>query len=130
MVVLAETGVSAGFRLACVPAYLDSWLAPSVPSSTSFEHLVEQLGAGRVRHQLCAAGTQQLLFASTSAANLCGLDAAPDSSDLQVLWSRTLRHDLANFDTSLHESARVGALWQAEWRIILDDGGLRWLRNV
>lgn len=77
-----------------------------------------------------ADGTNELQFASRGAARLWKITDDSITLDTETLWQRVFTADVAGMRDSLEESARALKKWHYEWRIICDDGEVRWLEGI
>lgn len=75
-------------------------------------------------------GTNELQFASAGAARLWRITDDEAELDPDDLWKRVYIDDLPAMRRSIDESAATLQKWQHEWRIVCDDGQLRWLEGI
>ncbi len=75
-------------------------------------------------------GTHELQFATPGAARLWKIADDGTDLDFDALWARVFADDLPAMRASIEESARTLAKWHHEWRIICDDGDMRWLEGI
>ena len=75
-------------------------------------------------------GTNELQFASPGAGRLWKMDDDGRALDLDTLWERVFSDDLPAMRASIDESAETLQKWHHEWRIICNDGEVRWLEGI
>lgn len=75
-------------------------------------------------------GTNELQFASRGAARLWKINDDSIALDTETLLQRVFAADLPAMRASIDDSARTLEKWHHEWRIICDDGEVRWLEGI
>lgn len=77
-----------------------------------------------------ADGTNELQFASRGAATLWKITDDSIALDIETLWQRIFAADLPGMRDSIEKSGTALEKWHYEWRIICDDGEVRWLEGI
>ncbi|MFY7905536.1 MAG: putative bifunctional diguanylate cyclase/phosphodiesterase, partial [Burkholderiaceae bacterium] len=81
------------------------------------------------QYHLHTDGTASFPYASGGMAAVYGVHPA-DAPDGSFLVTRTIHpDDLPGFRASIAESARTLSEWKQEYRAVLDDGSIRWLKG-
>lgn len=75
-------------------------------------------------------GTFDILFASGGISGLWKGDEPDAALDVERVWQRIFAADLEAMSASVETSARNLTVWDHEWRIICDDGEIRWLHGI
>lgn len=92
--------------------------------------IYQSLPGAVIQYTLYPDGTDKLDYVTDSITNLYGITAQEALESSSAIWSKIDTQDLEMMRTSIVHSANTLEPWQAEWRVNLDNGNIRWIHGI
>jgi PAS domain S-box-containing protein len=75
-------------------------------------------------------GTDQILFLSDGCRQLWEISKEDALADTNKVWAKVHQDDLDNYYKSIEKSAAELSSWNFEWRLVMDDGRVKWVSGI
>lgn len=98
-------------------------------STELWEHVSEAMPGTYFRFRVAADGAYSFDYLSPNFASLIGVPASRGRYDFAGVWKSLHPDDVAGVAAGIDAAVRASGPWTAEWRIILEDGRMRWMRG-
>lgn len=94
------------------------------------QRIASQVPGALYQYRLTADGQQSFPYFSEGLAELGGVTQEELSGkDADSIMSRIVSEDIADIETKIYESAKTLSHFHAEFRILHDDGSIRWIES-
>ncbi|MFN8571686.1 MAG: ATP-binding protein [Gemmatimonadaceae bacterium] len=98
-------------------------------STELWEHVSEAMPGTYFRFRVASDGSYNFDYLSPNFASLIGVPAARGRYDFAGVWKALHLDDVAHVAAGIDAAVRLRGPWTDEWRILLEDGRVRWMRG-
>lgn len=98
-----------------------------IESEQKFRNIADNVPGLVLKYKLNADGTDQLLYLSKSVEDIYEIPYNEAVNNVNLLWERIYKGDLKEYVKSIEESAKNLSFWEAEHRIQMPDGRIKWI---
>lgn len=101
----------------------------SVVAAAQLSAISKNLPGVVFRYRLKPDGTDEMIYLSEGTNRMWQLSPQDCMRDVGLIWAKIHDEDRIRLRASVHESAKHQSQWKEDWRVVMNDGTIRWHRG-